>query len=262
MGIPFFAGIGLSLAAIVVSTIMDGNSFGPLIGPSSILLVLGCAIGASMMAAEMGELTGFPKAIIRSLKAGDVDYDERIGRYMHLAEVARREGLLALDAKIDDMEDEFVQFGLRMVTDGRDENDVRSELAAWAEAVDQRHAIAPAMARRLASYAPAFGMVGTVIGLINMLGNISSPENLGSGMALALLTTLYGSLLANLVFQPLAERMEKLHEAEMSVLAFDTDAILAVQRGTNPRNLVGHLESLLPPASRVGYDERANRSAA
>lgn len=256
MAITFIIGLVLCVLAIVGSTIMDGNSFGPLIGPSSFILVFFCAIGVSMMSYEMADLKALPKAILRSLKAVNVDYDERITYYIDLADVVRRDGLLALEEKITQIDDPFAQYGLRMLTDGVDETTLRTELDAWIDAMVERHAVAPAFMRKLAVYSPAFGMVGTVIGLVNMLGNLSSPESLGGGMALALLTTLYGSLFANLFFQPLAERMERLHETELAQLAFDSDAIIALQSGAAPRALADHLESLLPPAQRVGFDER------
>jgi chemotaxis protein MotA len=262
VAITVIIGFVLILGSIALSTIIDGNSFGPLIGPSSALLVLGCAIGASMVASEMSDMKKLPKACIRALKGFTVDYDARITLYMQLAETARREGLLALDAKLADIEDPFIRNGMQMVTDGVAESELRDELATWGRSLDERHATAPGILRRLGTYAPAFGMVGTVIGLVNMLGNLSSPEQLGSGMALALLTTLYGSLFANLIFQPMAERLEAMHEAEMSLLAFDADAICGLQTGINPRALVSHLEALLPPSQRVGYEGRSSSAPA
>jgi chemotaxis protein MotA len=256
MAITFIIGIVLCLLAIVGSTIMDGNSFGPLIGPSSFILVFFAALGVSMVSYEMADLKALPKAVLRALKPVNVDYDERITYYIDLADVVRRDGLLALEEKISQIDDPFAQYGLRMLTDGVDETTLRTELDAWIDAMVERHAVAPAFMRKMAIYSPAWGMVGTVIGLVNMLGNLSSPESLGGGMALALLTTLYGSLFANMIFQPLAERMERVHEAELTKLAFDTDAIVALQSGAAPRALADHLESLLPPAQRVGFDER------
>lgn len=261
MGITAIAGIVLILLSIVVSTVMDGNSFGPLIGPSSLVLVVGAAIGASIIPYELTDVLGLPKAILRSLRSSATDLDARIALYIRLADSARRDGLLALDAIVDEIDDAYIQYGLRLVTDGADESTLKAELEAYMSAIDERHATPPALLRKLAVYSPAFGMVGTVIGLVNMLGNLSNPESLGKGMALALLTTLYGSLLANMVFQPFAERLEKLHATEMSVMAFDTDAILALQTGTSPRSLVAHLESLLPPAQRLGFDERQAAAA-
>lgn len=261
MGITAIAGFVLTVLAIVVSTIMDGNSFGPLISPSSFLLVLGCTLGSSMFAYEVADVVGLPKAMLRAMKASDADLGDRISMYMRLAESARREGLLALDAKIEEIDDPYIRYGLRLVTDGADEGQLKEELEAYMDAIDERHSTPANLLRKLAAYAPAFGMVGTVIGLVNMLGALSSPEDLGKGMALALLTTLYGVLLANMVFQPFAERLEKLHATEMSIMSFDTDAICALQTGTSPRALVAHLESLLPPAERQGYDERIEAAA-
>jgi chemotaxis protein MotA len=256
MAVTFIVGIALCILAIVGSTIMDGNSFGPLIGPSSFILVFFCAIGVSVISYEMSDLKNLPKAVLRALKPVNVDYDERIGLYIELADLVRHDGLLALETRINEVEDPFMQYGLRMLTDSADETTLRTELNTWIDAMIERHAMAPGFMRKMAVYSPAYGMVGTVIGLVNMLGNLSSPEQLGGGMALALLTTLYGSLFANLLFQPLAERMERVHEAELARLAFDTDALLALQNGAAPRALADHLESLLPPSQRVGFEER------
>lgn len=261
MGITAIGGLVMILLAIVVSTVLDGNSFGPLISPSSFILVIGATVGSSVFAYEMSDIANLPKAMARSLRSSTIDLSQRISLYMSLAELARREGLLALDAKIDDIDDAYIRYGLRLVTDGADENQLKQELVAYMGAVEARHEVPSAILRKLSAYAPAFGMVGTVIGLVNMLGALSSPEDLGAGMALALLTTLYGVLLANMIFQPFAERLEKLHAAEMSVMEFDTDAICALQSGTSPRALVAHLESLLPPAQRQGYDDRIQAAA-
>lgn len=261
MALTAIGGVVLVLLAVVVSTVMDGNSFGPLMGPSSAILVLGATIGSSIFAYETADATNLPKVMLRALRSSKIDLSDRISMYMRLAESARREGLLALDAMLDDIDDPYVQYGLRLVTDGADETQLREELETYMGAVDDRHGVPPALLRKLAAYAPAYGMVGTVIGLVNMLGALASPEDLGAGMALALLTTLYGVLFANVVFQPFAERLEKLHADEMAVMQFDTDAICALQTGTSPRALVAHLESLLPPAKRQGYDDRLEAAA-
>jgi chemotaxis protein MotA len=256
VAITFIVGVVLCIVAIVGSTIMDGNSFGPLIGPSSFVLVIFCAFGVSMMSYELNDLKNLPKAVLRALKPVNVDFDERIAMYIGLADLVRHDGLLALETRINEVDDPFVRYGLRMLTDSVDETTLRTELDTWVDAMVERHGVSPSFMRKMAVYAPAFGMVGTVIGLVNMLGNLSSPEQLGSGMALALLTTLYGSLFANVIFQPLAERMERVHESELTLLAFDTDALLALQNGAAPRALADHLESLLPPSQRVGFEER------
>lgn len=261
MAVTYIVGVVLCIFAIVVSTIMDGNSFGPLIGPSSFVLVFFCAVGVSMMSFEMEDMKALPKACIRALKPVTVDYDARIKFYMELADVVRRDGLLALESRIKEVDDPFVRHGLSIISDGCDEAQLRRELETWVDSMVERHAAAPSFMRKMAIYSPAWGMVGTVIGLVNMLGNLSSPDQLGGGMALALLTTLYGSMFANMIFQPFAERMERLHEAEVTQLVFDTDAILGLHTGTAPRALVDHLESLLPPAQRRGFEERKKAAA-
>lgn len=262
MGITAIGGLLLAVLAIVASTIIDGNSFGPLISPSSAALVVGATLGAGFFAYEWRDVIRLPRVVLRAMRASKVDLDDRISMYMQLAESARKEGLLALEDRIEEIEDPYVGFGLRLVTDGTDETRLKEELENYIDAVEERHAVAPSIFRKLAAYAPAFGMVGTVIGLVNMLGSLASPDDLGAGMALALLTTLYGVLLANMVFQPLAERLEKLHADEVAVMELDADAICAIQAGTSPRALVARLESSLPPAQRQGYDDRHSATAA
>lgn len=261
MGVTAIGGVVLIIIAIVGSTVIDGNSFAPLVSPSSAILVFGATIGSSVFAYELRDVLNLPKVMLRAMRSSTTDLDDRIALYMRLADSARREGLLALDALIDDIDDAYVRYGLRLVTDGADESQLKAELDSYMAAVEDRHAVAPAIFRKLAGYAPAYGMVGTVIGLVNMLGALSSPEELGSGMALALLTTLYGVLFANIMFQPIAERLERLHADEMLVMEFDTDAICALQSGTSARALVAHLESMLPPAARLGYDDRLAAAA-
>ena len=199
MAVTALGGLVLILLSVVVSTVLDGNSFGPLLSPSSFVLVFFATVGASVFSYELADLLNLPKAMARALKSHEVDLGARIELYMRLADAARRDGLLALDGLIDDIEDGYVRYGLRLVTDGADESQLKDELDAYMGAIEERHAPPSAMLRKLSGYAPAFGMVGTVIGLVNMLGAVSSPDELGKGMALALLTTLYGVVLANMV---------------------------------------------------------------
>ena len=252
----FLGGMVAVFVAIIISTIMDGNSFGPLIGPSSFVLVFFGTIGAGLMAYRTSELGKIPKATIYAMKGKPPDPSDAVTTLAELAQVARRDGMLALESKLEDVEDAYLRDGLQHLVDGLDAERVRELLEIDLAAVDERHQTGIAFFKALAGYAPTFGMVGTVIGLINMLGNLSDPDQLGAGMALALLTTLYGVLIANVLFQPIAARLERLNQLELSAREVVLDGILSIQAGMSPRLVVERLETYLPPEARLGHAER------
>lgn len=252
----FIGGFAAILAAIVVSTVMDGNSFGPLIGPSSFVLVFFGALGAGLMAYRKTDVGRLPKALIYCLKGSPPDPSAAVTTLAALAQTARRDGMLALEERLDEIADPFLASGLRYLVDGLDADRVRELLEIDIAALDDRHQAVIGFFRAVGGYAPTFGMVGTVIGLINMLGNLSDPEQLGAGMALALLTTLYGVLIANVTFNPIASRLERLNRLELEAREVVLDGVLSIQAGLSPRLLVERLETYLPPAARLGHEER------
>lgn len=258
----FFGGLLVALVAIVVSTIMDGNSFGPLIGPSSLVLVIVGALGSSLMAYRMTDVKSLPGSLQKALLGAPPAADACIGELARLADVARREGMLALEAKLADIEDAFVRGGLQLVVDGLDAEGVAEVLSIDMAALDARHRSAISFWRTLGAAAPSFGMLGTVIGLINMLGDLSDPAQLGIGMSMALLTTLYGVFFANVVFLPIATRLERMNTMELDARNIALDGILAIQSGASPRALVERLETYLPPSDRKGHAARTGAPVA
>jgi chemotaxis protein MotA len=252
----FFGGLFLTLLGIVVATLMDGNSLSPLIGPSSFILVFTAAVGAGIMAYRKSELGGMPKSALKAVKGEVPDVQDTITQLAKLAEVARRDGMLALEEKLEEIDDRFLQLGLQLLIDGADEDVVRDTMDIELAATDERHKTAINFYKGLGGYAPTFGMVGTVIGLINMLGNLTDPSELGKGMALALLTTLYGVLIGNLLFNPIAARLERLNEVEMAAMDVALDGIITIRGGASPRGLIERLESYLPPSARIGAGDR------
>ena len=257
----FFGGFILTLLAIVVSTIMDGNSFGPLIGPSSFVMVLFGAFGAGLQGFRLSDVTIVPKAVIYGLTKSPPDPSDAVTALAGLADVARRDGMLALEGKLEEVEDTFLRRGLQLVVDGLDADQVREVLDIDIAAMEERHRMPISFLKAVGGYCPTFGMVGTVIGLVNMLGNLTDPAQLGIGMALALLTTLYGVIFANMFFNPMAARLERMHKLEMAALDVAIDGILSIQSGTSPRLLVERLEIYLPPSARVGLAERTGGAA-
>lgn len=255
-------GIVIAILSIVVSTIMDGNSFGALIGPSSLFLVLVGALGVTLSGFDIPDVKSAPKAMIVAMTAKLPDGDDTVTTLMKFAEIARRDGVLALESSIAELEDEFLKSGLQQVVDGLDADQVREVLEIELQSLDERHQTNIAFWKGMGGYAPTMGMVGTVIGLINMLGNLSDPEQLGLGLSVALLTTLYGVIFANLVFLPIGGKLARLHTAEVAVKELALDGILALQAGASPRAIVERLEAFLPPETRVGMDGRSDKKAA
>lgn len=250
------AGIALVFVAIVVSTVMDGNSFAPLIGPSSIVMVfIGC-IGAAAAGFRIPDMAEMPKAMIKAFTGAPPEPDAVVTQLMNFAESARREGILALEQGIKEVDDAFMRAGLQMVVDGVEGDVVRDVLETELEGVEARHGMTTKIFEKLAEYAPAMGMLGTIIGLVNMLGNLSDADALGKGMALAMLTTLYGSFLANVIFLPIAEKLKRLHAMEMAAYELTLEGIMAVREGASPRLLVEKLEARLAPSMRIGAKAR------
>lgn len=258
----FLGGLLVTLIGIILSTLIDGNSFGALVGPSSALLVLSGAIGASVMSYRLSELSDLPRSAMAAVTAKVPSIPATITQLARLAETARRNGMLALEAQMEEIEDRFAKLGIQLLIDGGEEDVLRETLEIEIAATDERHRTSIGFFKQLAAYSPTFGMVGTVIGLINMLGNLSDPEQLGKGMALALLTTLYGVLFANLLFNPMAQRLERLNELELAAMDVTLDGILTIRNGASPRALVERLESYLPPSERLGATERLAQEAA
>lgn len=252
----YLGGLGIAFLSIIVSMVMDGNAPGALIGPSSFVLVVFGSVGATLMAYRKVHLSVIPASFKAALKNSPPELGEVIDVLGPLADVARRDGMLALESRLEGIDDPFLRSGVQMMVDGMDTEQVQQVMEIEIAALDERHKVAMGFWKSLGGYAPTLGMMGTVIGLINMLGNLSDPEQLGIGMSLALLTTLYGVMFSNLVFLPVANRLDVLNRAEMAARDMALDGVIALQSGASSRILVERLESYLPVSERLGYTAR------
>lgn len=247
------AGLGLALISMVVAAFMAGmNPIAIFLGdPGSILLVLGGTIGTTAASGTMPQALGAPKAMVKGLTGGgSIDRAAVIKQLVEFADTARKEGLLALESEIEKIEDPFFQRGLQLAVDGTDPGDLRDMLELDLERMGARHREGAGFYSTAAGMAPAMGMVGTVIGLVDMLGNLDDPSTLGPAMAVAFLTTLWGAFVANYFFQPLAARLKALAADEMGSKELILEGILSIQGGANPRAVAGKLVSFLPPGAR------------
>ncbi|MFT5563383.1 MAG: chemotaxis protein MotA [Myxococcota bacterium] len=258
----FGGGAAVALGAIFLSMLMDGNSVGPLIGPSSFVIVMGGAFGAALMTLQTSQISGIFTALKYALTGSPADKKDIIDVLGPLADVARREGMLALEGKLDEIEDPFIKLGVQQLVDGADAEQVAEVLTIDIDALNERHKFGIDFWKAAGGYAPTFGMVGTVIGLINMLGNLSDPAQLGAGMSTALLTTLYGVLLSNVLFLPISGRLDALNKLELGARDVALDGILSIQAGVSTRLLVERLQTYLSPAERAALGDDSAAEAA
>lgn len=252
-------GILLALGATFAALFMGGMDpvaifFG---SPASIVLVLFGTIGVTLASGTMAQATGAAKVLIKAITGGgSVDQAATITQLVEFAEVARKEGLLALESRVESIEDPFLKMGLELAVDGTDPDEIADVMALDLRRLMMRHKDGAAFFTNAAGFAPAMGMVGTVLGLIDMLGKLDDPSTLGPSMAVAFITTLWGAFLANFLFMPLSNRLKKLSADEVTYRELVIEGVLAVQSGANPRALAGKLVAFLPPSRRDEVLER------
>lgn len=239
--------------------IMQGIGIGPFIHGPSFLIVLGGATAATLMNYPLSEVLAMGKIAMKTFMTPNFDPTAAVPQMVAYAENSRREGLLSLEDGIDDIEDEFVKLGMRMIIDGTDADEVREVLETELEYIAERHKRAQSVFMAMAKYSPGFGMIGTLIGLISMLKNMDDPSTIGPAMAVALITTFYGAVLANLIFMPIAGKLKTRTEDESLMRRMIIEAIVMIQAQANPRLISQKLLAHLPPKLRDSAQEKKEK---
>lgn len=183
--------------------------------------------------------------LMKLIAKDDDDKVALITTIVELSRISRSQGLLALDNEVANIENEFLSESIKMVIDGMDPENIREILETKINNMEDRHSVGQNIFLKWAELGPGFGMLGTLIGLINMLGSLTDPSTIGSGMAVALVTTFYGSLMANLIFIPIAQNLQSRTQVEATVSEMIMEGVLAIQSGQNPRVIEQKLESYL-----------------
>ncbi len=255
MNLSSIIGIFTGFVLIIIS-ITIGGDITRYFDPAGVLIVIGGVLCATMVAYSFEQLKqALPKCKDAFVKP-KMDLASEADRIVEMAGVARREGLLAMDGQ--DMGDPFLQKGMELIIDGTDPELVKTVLEAEADKKAEEDQLAIKVLGSMSAFSPAFGMVGTLIGLINMLMFLSDTASLGPSMATALITTFYGVILANLLFTPLANKLKTVAADRQSRLDMLMEGILAIQDGENPRIIKEKLAAYVPdqPVKAVGQDER------
>jgi len=244
-------GLASGFALILVTIITGGAGLGNYISVQSIVVVLGGSFAAMLVANPLSRMLGIAKYIGIAARTPDWQEEKMISDLVAFSERARREGLLALEDNLDEVEDEFMRKGIQLVVDGTDPDIIKNILYHDLNEIQSRHESGIKIFDDWGKIAPAFGMIGTLIGLIQMLVNLGGDASIiGAGMAVALITTFYGAILANLVFLPFKTKLEDRDKEETRVKEIVIEGILSIQSGDNPRILLEKLISSLPPAQR------------
>jgi chemotaxis protein MotA len=247
MDLATLIGVLAGIALIGVSMVLSGG-IGYFIDIPSVLIVGGGTLASTLINFPLKQFLSAMKVAMKLLLAKEEEPVEIIQRYIQLAVIVRKEGQLALEEAAKSMEHPFMRKGLMLVADGVDAETLNGILQLQNVAVQQRHKIGQEVFKAGGRWAPAFGMIGTLIGLVTMLGNMQDPSSIGPKMAIALLTTLYGALFANLLCLPMAGKLKQRTEQELLINTLIAEGLKGLQMGLNPRLLEEKLKAFLPTA--------------
>ncbi|MGB1717372.1 MAG: motility protein A [Candidatus Latescibacterota bacterium] len=219
----------------------------------SVLIVIGGTIMATLASNPLAQVGGFLSVYLKTIKTSATSPNELIEKIVGFAETARREGILALEQAVEEANDEFLSGGIRLAVDGTEPDLIMDILETELLYIEERHNQASEMIARAAEMAPAFGMIGTLVGLVLMLKDMSDPAAIGPAMAL--LTTLYGSIIANVFLNPIAAKLKIYSKEEVLSKRMIIEGIMAIQQGDNPRIVEHKLSVFLPPSLRPSGEE-------
>ena len=224
--------------------------------PSFLIVIVGCLMCMLTMSGSIGELINCLKSFLLTIKVQESSEGETIHKIIDLANVARKEGLLQLEEAASDIDDDFLKKGIMLIVDGTDQELVSSILETELDCIEQRHSKIYSFWDNLAAMGPAWGMIGTLLGLVNMLKNLSDTASIGPNMAVALLTTLYGSLIANWICVPISNKLKLQNNDEYQLTEIIIEGLLSIQAGENPRVIEEKLKSFLSPSARTALSEQ------
>ncbi len=251
MDLGTLIGIVLGFGLVIVSILL-GGSLMAFVDPPSLVIVIGGTIAATLTAEKLPAVLGAFKTAGMAFKKPAGDAVASIQRILELSNVARREGILALENQ--QIEDEFLAKGVRMAVDGMPEEEINATLTAELAAMKARHKGGQDMFFFMGATAPSMGMIGTLIGLVQMLQALDDPSSIGPAMAVALLTTMYGAILAFMVFNPIAEKLKRYGNQEGANMTIIIDGVEGIVKGQNAMVIKEKLEARLPPQLRSTED--------
>ncbi len=244
-------GVGVGIGLLMLGAMMEGVGPNVLLQISALLIIFGGTIGATMASYGMEGMKLIPALLKKALIADEFDQPAQVERLVGFADTARRDGLLALEGQLEQVDDDFTRKGMQLVVDGTDQDMVREILELEIEAMERRHKLGENVFRSASGFAPTMGVLGAVLGLIHAMSFLSQPAMLGPAIAVAFIATLLGVGSANVFFLPVATRLKMLSEIESELRSMTVEGVLAIQAGDNPRMVAEKLMSYIPPSERA-----------
>ncbi len=241
--------IGLVVAFGLVAFAI-GSGISSFIDPPSMMIVIGGTIGVVLVGYPLPRVLGLVGIVLKAFLYKSEDPAGMVSRLVELAQIVRKDGILALESHLDSISHPLLAKGLQMAVDGQEPQVIEDTLYTEMEKVQDRHQQGEDMLRALGTYAPAMGMIGTLVGLVLMLQNMQDPSMIGPSMAVALLTTFYGAILANIIFLPMAGKLKTRSKEEMLVNEIVIAGVQSLVAGENPRVMEQKLLGFLPPKQR------------
>lgn len=246
-------GFGLVFGAIYL-----GTGWQTFFSIPSMLLVIGGTASALMVSYSFAELQELPEACIAFFNYHSPNLAELVDQFTTLSRTARRDGLLALDRRLDELDNDLVCLGLELAIDGSDEDEIKEMLDRKSDGLTKQKRLLTSFFNTGGTFAPAFGMIGTLVGLVQMLQNLDDPSQIGSGMATALITTFYGALIANLVMLPIAQKSRSQLKSLLRSHELVRAGILAIVRGERPSLIERRLRVFVQEEATTNADEVAD----
>lgn len=250
------------LLSILFNADMDIGAVVRFMDAPSVMITIGGTIASTIIAYPVPKLINGLKAVKNILMPKKLDPIGAIANIIELANLARKEGILALEEASNSMDDTFLQKGIMLVVDGTDPELVRNILETELSYIEGRHKEAQGVWDYIGGQSPAWGMIGTLIGLVMMLQQMDDPSSIGPSMAVALITTFYGSVVANFCAVPICNKMKIYSGSEILIKEVLIEGILSIQAGENPRIIEEKLKVFLAPALREGVNEKDTKNAA
>lgn len=249
MDIATVIGLILGFSVIVAAILMGGGAL-IFVHVPSFILVVGGMLCSVLIHFSMKQFLSIFTVMKKTFTAKVKRPNEIIQQMVNYAAISRRDGALALEEQMRKTDDTFVVKGLQMLVDGQEEDVIRAMMELEIQYLQERHGVGKKILEFMGASAPAFGMIGTLVGLVQMLQNLSDPSGIGAGMAVALITTFYGAVLANLVFIPLAGKLGLYSKAEALAMEMTVEGICTISRGENPTVVREKMQAFISPTHR------------
>lgn len=260
MDIATLIGIISGIFFIVWSIVIDGD-IGTFWNVPSVVVVLGGGLASTLVGYRLGELAKIMKVTVKAFIGKESRPQDTIKVLVELSLKARREGLLSLESDQENIQDEFLKQSLQLVVDGVEPEVIVESMDLELENMKMRHDKGSGLYKTMGALFPAWGMIGTLIGLINLLKSLDDPSKIGPSMAIALITTFYGSVLANFVCNPLANKLSLKSKEEIREKRMIIEGVLSIQAGENPRILEHKLKTFLSPQQKQEYNKQSEQGA-